>query len=198
MSASERVGNMLILLCAMHTKHGEQLFVDGCNESEISFQNLRDCLKLQLGFEKWVNDANTMQEVENATPVLAELIINIQTRFPRNTGNGWCIPKIHSLAKMLHYMKQFGKAKNFSGQVSECVLKSIVKNHSQQTQRRVNVFASQCANREYEAFVHKYVFNDYKTVLMQTIAVKIIAPRTSYDAVVSISFCVYYHLLDFQ
>jgi hypothetical protein len=57
-------------------------------------------------------------------------------------------------------MKQFGKAKNFSGQVGECVLKSIVKDHSQQTQLHVNVFASQCAKREYEAFVHKYAFND--------------------------------------
>jgi hypothetical protein len=99
MSASERVRNMFILLCAMHTKHGEHLFVDGCNESGISFQNLRDCLKLQLGFEKWVNDSNTMQEVESAAPVLAELIRNIQTCFPRNTGNGWCIPKIHYLQR---------------------------------------------------------------------------------------------------
>jgi hypothetical protein len=160
MSASERVGNMFILLCAMHTKHGEQLFVDGCNASGISLQNLRDCITLQLGFEKWVNDTNTVQDVENAAPVLADLIRSIQTFFPRNTGNGWCIPKIHSLAKMLHYMKQFGKAKNFSGQVGERVLKSIVKDHSQQTQRRVNVFASQCAKREFESFVQKYAYND--------------------------------------
>jgi hypothetical protein len=113
-----------------------------------------------LGFEKWVNDSNTMQEVDSAAPVLAELIGNIQTSFPRNTANGWCIPKIHSLAKMLHYMKPFGKAKNFSGQVGERVLKSIVKDHSQQTQRHVNVFASQCAKQQYEAFVHKYAFNN--------------------------------------
>ena len=57
-------------------------------------------------------------------------------------------------------MKQFGCAKNFSGQVGERVLKTIVKDHAQQTQRRVNSFASQCANREFEAFVYKYAYNN--------------------------------------
>jgi len=55
---------------------------------------------------------------------------------------------MHSLAKMLHYMKQFGSANNFLGQIGERALKSMVKDHAQQTQRRVNVFASQCADRE--------------------------------------------------
>jgi hypothetical protein len=50
---------------------------------------------------------------------------------------------MHSLAKMLHYMQQFGSANNFSGQIRERALKSMVKDHAQQTQRRVNVFASQ-------------------------------------------------------
>jgi hypothetical protein len=43
---------------------------------------------------------------------------------------------MHSLSKMTHYMKHFGKAKNFSGQVGERILKSIAKDHSTKTQRR--------------------------------------------------------------
>jgi hypothetical protein len=128
--------------------------------SSISMQQIQDCLKLQLGFEKWVNDANTIEDVHHATPLLTELITRIKTSFPRQDGNGWSLPKLHSLSKMLHYMSKFGKAKNFSGQVGERVLKSIVKDHSQQTQRRVTVFASQCAQREFESFVHKYAYND--------------------------------------
>ena len=160
MSASERVGNMFILLCAMHTEHGKQLFIDGCNESRISFNNMKYCIKLQLGFEKWVNEPNTMQDIDQAKHVISDLLSLIQTCFPRNNGNGWCIPKMHSLAKMTHYMKQFGCAQNFSGQVGERVLKTIVKNHAQQTQRRVNVFASQCADREFESQVYRYAYNN--------------------------------------
>jgi len=160
MSASERVGNMFLVLCALHTELGKEIFSDGCNESGISMQQIKDCLKLQLGFERWVNDSNHRADVERATSLVAELISRIQSSFPRTGGNQWCIPKMHSLAKMIHYMKQFGKAKNFSGQVGERVLKSIVKDNAQQTQRRVNVFASQCATREYEKFVLKYAFDD--------------------------------------
>jgi len=160
MSASEHVGNIFVLLCAMHTDTGKKLFLEGCQVSGISMQQLKECLKLQLGFEKWVNDSNTTQDVDRATPLLADLITRITTSFPRKDGNGWSIPKMHSLSKMLHYMKKFGKAKNFSGQVGERVLKSIVKDHSQQTQRRVNVFASQCAQRQFETFVHKFAYND--------------------------------------
>ena len=165
MSASERVGNIFLLLCAMHTDHGKEIFSDGCGESRISLEQMRQCIKLQLGFEKWVNDSNSKEEVSHATVLLAELITSITTCFPRSSGNKWCIPKMHSLSKMIHYMQNFGKAKNFSGQTGERILKRVVKNHSEQTQRRVNVFASQCAEREFESFVFKYAYNDIEDLL---------------------------------
>lgn len=127
MTASERVGNMFILLCVMHTEHGKELFLEGCQVSGVTLHQIRECLKLQLGFEKWVNDSNPIQDMDRATTLLADLITHIKTAFPRTSGNGWSLPKIHSLSKMLHYMKQFGKAKKFSGQVGERVLKKIVK-----------------------------------------------------------------------
>jgi len=165
MSASERVGNFFLVLCALHTDVGKEIFSEGCNASGITLQQMKECIKLQLGFEKWVNDSNLIAEVESATSLVAELISRIQSSFPRSGGNQWCIPKIHSLSKMVHYMKKFGKAKNFSGQVGERVLKSIVKDNAQQTQRRVNVFASQCATREYESFVLQYAFDDLSDLL---------------------------------
>ena len=130
MSASERVGNMFLLLCALHTNKGKGIFADGCKNSGVSLRQIQDCIKLQLGFEKWVNDSNTVAEVERAPILVAELIRRIKISFPRAGGNQWCIPKMHSLSKMIHYMLQFGKAKNFSGQTGERVLKNVVKNHS--------------------------------------------------------------------
>jgi hypothetical protein len=62
-------------------------------------------------------------------------------------------------------MQQFGKAKNFCGQVGERVLKTVVKNHVQQTQQRVNVFASQCADRQFESAVLNYAYNDIENAM---------------------------------
>jgi hypothetical protein len=165
MSASERVGNIFILLCAMHTHDGTQLFCNGCHISGVRYEDMKQCLKLQLGFEVWVNQSNKISDVENATLLVGELITLIKSSFPRTDGNGWCIPKMHSLAKMIHYMLQFGKAKNFCGQVGERVLKSVVKNHAQQTQRRVNVFADQCADRQFESTVLNYAYNDMENTM---------------------------------
>lgn len=193
MSASERVGNLFLLLCAMHTETGKGLFATGCSESGITLQQMKDCLKLQLGFEQWVNDSNALPDIDRAQPLLADLIIRIKTSFPRSTGNQWCLPKIHSLSKMLHYMRNFGKAKNFSGQVGERVLKSIVKDHAQQTQRRVNVFASQCAEREFESFVIQYAYNDISNCfgeqyhLQQNASPEIVNARGKH--VISLSAC---------
>ena len=72
---------------------------------------------------------------------------------------------MHSLAKMIHFMQQFGSATNFSGQIEEFALKSMVKDHARQTQRQINVFASQCADREYESTVYNHAFNDIKHLL---------------------------------
>jgi hypothetical protein len=165
MSASERVGNMFLLLCALHTEQGKEIFADGCKQSRVSLDHMRQCIKLQLGFEKWVNDSNTKEEVARATLLVADLITCIKTSFPRAGGNLWCIPQMHSLSKMIHYMQNFGKAKNFSGQVGERVLKSIVKDHAKKTQRPPNVFASQCADREYESFVFEYAYNNLTALL---------------------------------
>ncbi len=62
-------------------------------------------------------------------------------------------------------MQQFGSDNNFSGQIGERALKSMVKDHAQQTQRLVNVFASQCADREYESTVYNHAYNDIKHLL---------------------------------
>ncbi len=109
-----------------------------------------------MSFEKWVDDSNPIIDVCGASDVLSKLIKSIKKCFPRIDGNGWNITKMHSLAKMLHYMQQFGSSNTFSGQIGERALKSMVKDYAKQTQRQVNVFASQCADREYELTVYNH------------------------------------------
>ncbi len=149
MTAIERVGNMFILLCVIHTKDVRGILHNGLNELDIALSAFKNCMKLQLSFEKWVDDSNHVIDVCGASDLLSKLIRSIKKCLSRIDGNGWNIPKMHSLAKMHHYMQQFGSANNFSGQIGERALKSMVKDHAQQTQRQVSVFSSQCADREY-------------------------------------------------
>jgi hypothetical protein len=50
-----------------------------------------------------------------------------------------------------------GSANNFSGNTGEHVLKGIVKDHANKTQRQPNKFAEQCAASKYESNNIKYV-----------------------------------------
>lgn len=72
---------------------------------------MKDCIKLLLGFEKWVKNSNPIVDFTRAVGMLKVLIESIQSCFPRDDTYGWHIPKMHVFSKMLCYMKQFGKAK---------------------------------------------------------------------------------------
>ena len=52
MTLSELVGNMFMLLCAIHTKDGSEIFRDGLGAEGISLSAFKDCMKLPLSFEK--------------------------------------------------------------------------------------------------------------------------------------------------
>jgi hypothetical protein len=67
---------------------------------------------------------------------------------------------MHALAKMPKNMLKFGTANNFCGHIGEQALKGIVKDHAQQTQQRPDSFAQQCALREYETNILRYVMTE--------------------------------------
>jgi hypothetical protein len=50
MTASERVGNMFMLLCVSYTKDGRGIFSNGLNELGIALSAFKDYMKLQLSF----------------------------------------------------------------------------------------------------------------------------------------------------
>ena len=74
MTASERVGNMFMLLCASHTKDGRGILHNGLNELDIALSSFKNCMKLQLSFEKWVDDSNTIIDVCGASDLLSKLM----------------------------------------------------------------------------------------------------------------------------
>jgi hypothetical protein len=68
--------------------------------------------------------------------------------------------KCMAFSKMTSNILKFGSVNNFSGNIGERALKGIVKDHADKTQRRPDKFSWQCAIREYEKNVIKYVMTD--------------------------------------
>ena len=162
MCGSERVGNAFILLCLFYTRRGQELIA---TYRPVSMNSYKECLKLYLSFDRWVNEPHTRREVQNSARLLGELITLIKLCFPRTDGHGWNIPKMHAFAKMPHNMLKFGSANNFCGQIGERALKGIVKDHAQRTQQRPDTFAQQCALREYETNLLRYVMSEINAPL---------------------------------
>ncbi len=152
MCGSKQVGNCFVLLCVMHTHllcvmhthSGKKLMWKEMKDKTISLKNIKNCLKLYLSFECWVNEPHPMSQVKQSLEALGILINLIKMCFPRDEGWGWNLPKMHAFAKIPHNMLRFGSANKFSGNIGERALKGIVKNHAEKTQRGPDKFAEQC------------------------------------------------------
>ena len=59
-SAKECVGNMFLVLCLGHTIEGWGLLKPYFWKHKIRISRFRQCLKLQLGFDKWVHEDNPL------------------------------------------------------------------------------------------------------------------------------------------
>ena len=126
MTAMERIGNLHELLVLTYTQSGYYIIKPILRKHRITISKWRDCIKLQLSFEKWVHDHNHIEDVQNAQPLVVNMISIIQSCFPRSTGNGWNIPKMHILTRMIPNMLKFGAAEVFSGQHGERFIMSVV------------------------------------------------------------------------
>ena len=131
MCGSEQVGNCFVLLCVMHTHSGQKLMWKEMKDRTISLKKIKNCLKLYLSFECWVNEPHPRSQVKQSLEALGILINLIKECFPRDEGWGWNLPKMHAFAKMPHNMLKFGSANNFSGNIGERALKGIVKDHAE-------------------------------------------------------------------
>ncbi len=66
--------------------------------------------------EEWFHDCNEKEEVNNARPQIANVLMMLQDFFKREEGtNGYCIPKMHGMTKFQSYMKRYGSAMIFFG-----------------------------------------------------------------------------------
>ena len=110
--ASERRGNLFILLCISCTDSAQDWLVPTLLEHNINPTDYLDCLKLYLAMEVWFHANNSIDEVQHARPLIAHVIGLVQRVFPRSDGQGWHLPKTHGLTKMQYYMCRFGSGIN--------------------------------------------------------------------------------------
>ncbi len=92
----------------------------------ISLKKIKNCQKLYLSFECWVNEPHPRSQVKQSSKALGILINLIKECFPRGEGWGWNLPKMHAFAKMPHNMLKFGSGNKFSGNIGEQALMGIV------------------------------------------------------------------------
>ena len=149
-TAMERLGNIHELLVMSYTTTGHDLIVPILHKHRVSLRKWRDCIKLQLSFDKWVHDHNPINDVQHAQPIVSKMIGRIKECFPRNTGNGWNLPKMHILSRMIPNMLRFGAAEVFSGQHGERFLMSAVKDVVTNTRKQAGSYAQEIASRVWE------------------------------------------------
>ena len=92
--------------------------------------------------EEWFHDCNNKQEVQSLRNEIAKVFSMMQRFFPQgDRSNGYCIPKMHGIAKMQEFVKLFGSGMNFYGGLDEAAHKTFVKPAGQKTQHLVGDFA---------------------------------------------------------
>jgi hypothetical protein len=81
-SATERRGNMFLLLCLCYTDAVRKDFKTILCHSGINSANFFKCLKLHILMEEWFHENNLKDEVNSANSLVAETLELLHTCFP--------------------------------------------------------------------------------------------------------------------
>ena len=110
MCGSECVGNCFILHCLFHTQLSQKLIA---TYPTVLLNSYKECLKLYLSCDWWLNNSHSWREVQNSTKPLGKLITLIKLCFPRTDGNGWKIPKNACISQDAQKYAQLWECKQF-------------------------------------------------------------------------------------
>ena len=151
--ATELMGNLFLIMCALHTTMGKSVCIEA-DVTEAHRKGKIETIKMVLSFEKWINRRTLRSDIDDMTKIQSfirhKLIPNLQKYFPRTDGVGWQFPKVHSLTKFPVYVQLFGSGINFYGGFGESHLKTFMKKLAHFTQRRASKFAPQLGANHYE------------------------------------------------
>ncbi len=80
--SSERKGNLFCLMCIANTTNGKNVLKNSSNLSDSRWEQLIQCLKLNLAMEEWFHDCNDKQEVQSLRNEIAKELSLMQRFFP--------------------------------------------------------------------------------------------------------------------
>ena len=158
-NASERRGNLFLLLCLSHTDGVQNWLFPLLEQNGVDPLEYLKCLKMYLAMEEWFHETNPKDEVKAARTLISQVLEMVKNVFQREQGHGWKLQKMHGLTKMQYYMTLFGSGINFFGGPGESNHKKFVKDMGTNTQCRVDSFSSQVARRYYETMLYEIAKN---------------------------------------
>ena len=151
--ATEHMGNLFLIMCALHTTMGRSVCIEA-GITEPQRKGKIETIMMVLSLEKWFNRRTLRSDVDDNDKIQSfirrKLIPNLLKYFPRDDGAGWMFPKVHSLTKFATYIQLFGSGINFYGGFGESNLKTFMKKLAHFTQRRSNNFAIQLGENHYQ------------------------------------------------
>lgn len=160
MTANEIMGCAAVIAVAANTVQGRNILKPGLESRNIKMVDFHMSLYLILSYYEWLHDPHHKEDIKDARYCVAFTMELIKDCFPRDSGNGWNIPKFHSLPKFLRYMLKSGDASNFTTEWGERSLKKLVKDVAVGTQKIPSKFVTQAAQRIYEENVIEFAYEN--------------------------------------
>ena len=82
---------------------GEIKMKSGIMNERVDYKQLEKCIKLQLTWEKWTHEDQSMIQVEDALPAVTEVMLDLVKKyFPRPGKQGYKFPKFYVSYFILH------------------------------------------------------------------------------------------------
>ena len=184
----ERHGNFFAFTLLMHTTHCEEVMKPHFEDRNISFAKMRETCQILIAWDRFLLDANERWMYDDGMHGTLLLMKRIKKHFPKevrkksqekgNGSNGWHIVKFHVMFMVMANCLKFGSARVTHGGAAEKNHKFFVKRLAEETQRRLDTFASQIANNYFE---HTILKKAYKKVRKHCISTKGFNKYTSSD-----------------
>ena len=145
----DRAGMVFALMVASLTRDGLAAFV---NLDDELANKITYVLEMLLCYWAWLKqdtfwDPLSEAQYESVKDAVSTLLLELVSCVPRETGNGWDIPKIHEQLHIPCYIQMFGAHRNLHTGPAENNHIELSKKPAARTQKRSQVFDWQVSNR---------------------------------------------------
>ena len=103
----QRQGNVLRLLCLLHTNEARQVLEPLLNKNNASVEKMAEFLKLYLSMEAWLLGVNKKSEVHSSRAFIGHVIQLLQDLFPQGGDRAGIFPRfmvLHKFRPSSHFL----------------------------------------------------------------------------------------------